>query len=153
MTHPSLEIRHATPEEIAQIAAIVNAAYTKWIDVIGGKPMPMTADYHALIAQQRVYSVRDGLELIAVLVIWQADDALYVDNLAVDPAHQGRGVGSQLLTFAERKAREMQLSKLTLCTNEKMTYNQAHYAKHGYFEIRRETTPNGRRAVWMQKQL
>lgn len=152
MTDP-FNIDMAVAEDSAEVAALVNAAYSKWIEVIGGIPMPMTADYDALIAQQCVYRVREGGALVGVLVIWREQDALYIDNLAVSPAQQGRGIGDQLLTFAEQKARELKLPMLTLLTNEKMLYNQTYYRKHGFMETRRETMPNGRRAVWMHKPL
>ena len=153
MTNPTFNVHPATADEAANIAALVNAAYSKWIDVIGGKPMPMTVDYAALIAKNCVYSVREEADLVAVLVIWPLDDALYIDNIAVAPTHQGRGIGDRLLAFAEQKARELKLDRLTLLTNEKMVSNQIYYRKHGYAELRREIMPNGRRAVWMQKDL
>ncbi|MBL8161167.1 MAG: GNAT family N-acetyltransferase [Anaerolineae bacterium] len=150
---PALTIQLAAPDEIREIQALVNAAYSKWIDVIGGKPRPMTADYGTLIAQQRVYAVREEAELVAILVMWQEDDALYIDNLAVAPAHQQQGIGDRLLLFAEQTAREMNLPALTLITNEKMLYNQAYYLKHGFVELRRETLATDRRIVRMQKLL
>jgi len=153
MADPSFSIQLAAPDAATEVAALVNAAYSKWVEVIGGKPMPMTADYGTLIAQQLVYCARDGQELVGVLVIWQSDDALYIDNVAVAPSQQGRGIGDKLLAFAEQKARDMGLRKLTLLTNEKMVYNQTYYLKHGYAETRRELMPNGRRAVWMHKLL
>ena len=45
------------------------------------------------------------------------------------------------------------LRLLRLLTNEKMEYNQNYYRKQGYSETHRETFPDGRRAVWMQKPL
>lgn len=153
MMNPKLDIQQATPAEMAEVVALVDAAYTKWIEVLGGKPMPMTTDYAPLIAQQYVYSIREGSELVAVLVIWPEEDTFYIDNIAVSPAHQGRGIGAQLMAFAEQQARALNLPRITLMTNIKMEYNQAYYIKHGYVEIHREVLPNGRIGVWMQKQL
>ena len=146
-------IQVATADETTEISDLVNRAYTKWIEVMGGKPRPMTADYNTLIAEQHVFSAREGTELVGVLVIWHIDDALYIDNLAVAPSHQGQGIGHKLLNFAEQKVRELNLNTLTLMTNVKMEYNQAYYRKYGFTETRREMMSNGRSVVWMAKQL
>jgi ribosomal protein S18 acetylase RimI-like enzyme len=153
MTHTPFDIQLATPNEAADVAALVDAAYSKWVEVIGGKPMPMLADYPALVDKGFVHTVHEAGILVGVLVIWQIDDALYIDNVAVHPDHQRRGIGDLLLAFTEQQARAMGLHKLTLLTNEKMESNQAYYLKHRYVETRRETLPNGRRAVWMHKAL
>jgi ribosomal protein S18 acetylase RimI-like enzyme len=153
MTPLNLNIQRATDDESPAVAALVNAAYSKWIEVIGRKPMPMLADYDALIARQCVYCAREGLVLVGVIVLWPADDSLYIDNIAVASKQQGRGVGDALLAFAEQQASALNLSRMTLLTHEKMLYNQDYYRKHGYTELRRETFPDGRSAVWMEKQL
>jgi ribosomal protein S18 acetylase RimI-like enzyme len=153
MNWTELDIRPASPDEVMQVAALVNAAYEKWIAVIGDKPRPMLADYDALTAQGRVYCVRHSDELAAVLVLWPVDGALYIDNLAVSPAHQKQGIGAHLLEFAESQARSLGLPLLRLCTNQKMLYNQAYYARHGFSETARESAPDGRHVVWMEKQV
>ena len=153
MTTPDFPIRLAIANEASEIAALVKAAYRKWVQVIGVEPMPMLADYGALIARNHVYCIREATGLVGIVVIWPVDDALYIDNIAVAPSQQRRGIGDRLLAFAEQKAHDMGLNKLTLLTNEKMVSNQIYYGKHGYVETRRETLPNGRRAVWMHKDL
>jgi ribosomal protein S18 acetylase RimI-like enzyme len=153
MSESPFNIQLATATEANDIAALVNAAYSKWIPITGTTPMPMLADYPALIAKNVVYAVREGNELVAALVIWQEDDALYIDNIAVHPEHQKRGIGDLLLSFAEEKARAMNLTKLSLMTNEKMESNQAYYRKHGYVEVDRYQFTENRRAVVMHKQI
>ena len=149
----SFEIELATTSDAATVAKLVDAAYSKWIPILGRKPTPMTANYEDLIALDRVYKVCEGIELIGVCVIWTEKDALYIDNLAVHPDHQGRGIGDSMLQFAELKARERDLNRLTLVTNEKMEYNQIYYRKHGFNELRRDPLPDGGRVVWMYKEL
>ncbi len=41
---------------------------------------------------------------------------LYVDDLVVDEARRGRGLGTQFLNYAEDQARQLGLSGLRLCT-------------------------------------
>ena len=50
----SLIIRPATLEDIAQIEAIVEAAYSPYIERIGRKPAPMLDDYASQVLARRV---------------------------------------------------------------------------------------------------
>jgi ribosomal protein S18 acetylase RimI-like enzyme len=153
MTDSPFNIQLATADDTDAVVALVNAAYSKWIPITGTTPMPMLTDYAPLIAQNYVHTLREGATLVGVLVIWQEDDALYIDNIAVHPNHQRRGIGDILLNFAEQKAREMNLTTMSLMTNEKMESNQAYYRKHGYVEVSRYQFAENRRAVVMHKQL
>lgn len=146
-------IRLALAGDTQAVKEVVDAAYSKWIPVIGVKPLPMLADYPALIQRGFVHVMIESERIIAVLVIWPLDDALYIDNVAVHPDHQRRGIADTLLTFAEQQARGAGFHLLRLVTNEKMVYNQAYYLRHGFAETRRDLTPDGRRVVWMHKSL
>jgi N-acetylglutamate synthase-like GNAT family acetyltransferase len=75
--------------------------------------------------------------IVGVLLIHDHADHLIIDNLAVEPATQGAGVGSELLRFAEQRARELRVAEVRLSTNEKMTENLAYYPHRGYLEIGR----------------
>ncbi|MBZ0286273.1 MAG: GNAT family N-acetyltransferase [Anaerolineae bacterium] len=147
------DIRLAKPDERETIAALVDAAYSKWIPVIGRKPMPMLADYEKLIADGVVYVFELDGQIIGVLVIWPVEDAMLIENICVMLDQQRGGIGRQLMDFAEQKAREAGLDLMRLYTNEKFEVNIAYYRKLGYVETRRETTADGRRAVWMHKHI
>ena len=59
-------------------------------------------------------------------------DEYYISNLGVHPSAQGQGIGSALLTFAEKAAMESGLSKTSLVVG---TYNQNAlrlYQRNGY---------------------
>src|SRR4051794_19928358 len=98
-------IRPAVPADEPAIAACVNAAYVHYIDRIGKPPAPMLADYGALIAQRVVYVLPGDAGLRGVLVAFPADGSLFIENVAVDPRHQGQGLGAHLMAFAEDLAR------------------------------------------------
>lgn len=146
-------IRLATTDEHEAVAAVVDAAYNKWIPVIGRKPMPMLADYEKLIGDGVVYVIAPEDDIIAVLVIWPVEDAMWIENICVHPEQQRGGVGRALMEFAETKARESDLKLMRLLTNQKFEVNIAYYLSLGYVETRRETTADGREAVWMHKNL
>jgi hypothetical protein len=56
------------------------------------------------------------------------------------------------MEFAELRARQLRLPRLTLYTHVVMTENQAIYAHLGYREVERRTT-NGYHRVYMEKPL
>ena len=144
-------IRPAEPADLAAVEEIVAKAYTPWIAVMAMKPIPMVADYGRLIADERVSVLENG-EIDAIIVLIPEQGALLVDNVAVRPDRQGRGLGRRLMTFAEHQARTLGLGSLRLYTNEKMLSNIALYTSLGYLETGRELL-NGRSVVLMRKDL
>jgi ribosomal protein S18 acetylase RimI-like enzyme len=81
-----------------------------------------------------------------------AEDHLFVDNVAVAPGQQGRGLGRELVAFAEEKAAEHGLPEVRLYTNEKMHENLDIYARLGFEETGRGLD-GGYRRVFMRKRL
>jgi ribosomal protein S18 acetylase RimI-like enzyme len=75
-----------------------------------------------------------------------------LENLAVRPSWQGRGVGSRLLALTEDEARRQGLAEIRLYTNEAMTENIAYYPRHGYVETHR-AEQDGFRRVFFSKRL
>jgi ribosomal protein S18 acetylase RimI-like enzyme len=132
-----IAIRPARPPEADAIEALVRAAYTHYVVRIGREPAPMTADYPALIEAGEVWVANDGNELVGVLVIRASGDALLLENVAVQPGDQRRGIGRALIAFAEQEARRRGLAKVSLYTHERMSENLAFYPRLGYVEIGR----------------
>jgi ribosomal protein S18 acetylase RimI-like enzyme len=77
---------------------------------------------------------------------------LLLENVAVLPTAQGRGIGSRLLALAEDQARGLRLCEIRLYTNEAMTENLAYYTRRGYAETHR-AEQDGFRRVFFRKQL
>ena len=147
-----VDIRPATSEDVAEVERVVAAAYEPWIPVIGGRPLPMEADYAGLVAAGKV-SVVDGQgALAAVLVLEPGPDHLLLENVAVDPAAQGRSLGSRLLAHTEDEARASGLPEVRLYTNVLMASNIAWYERHGFVRTSEDGTPT-RRRVWLTKRL
>ena len=144
-------LRRAVGVDAPLIEQLVIAAYSGYIDRIGMKPNPMLDDYSVLIAGDEVW-VLGSDPLDAVLVLVDRGAFLLIDNVAVRPDQQGRGLGGLLVRFAERRALESGLAEVRLYTNELMTENRARYAKWGYREVGRVSV-NGRHGVLMNKTL
>lgn len=144
-------IRLAEPDDRMVVQKIVDAAYDPWAEAIGVCPLPMEADYGELIAGGRVHVLENG-EVDGLIVLQTLDDVLLVENVAVRPDRQRRGLGRRLMAFAEFRARTLRLPALRLYTNEKMVSNIGLYESLGYRETGREAI-EGRHVVHMRKEL
>jgi ribosomal protein S18 acetylase RimI-like enzyme len=127
----------AGPADANAVTAVVRSAYAEYVERIGREPAPMTADHAALIAAGEVWVARDGADLVGVLVLRPDGPSLLLENVAVAPAHRGRGIGRALIGFAEERARAGGFAAVTLYTNERMTENLGMYPALGYAETGR----------------
>lgn len=145
-------IRPARPDEAFWVRALVRRAYALYIPRMGKEPAPMLADYGALIAEGQVHVLEEGGEAVALIVIYPKDDALFIENIAVDPVAQGKGHGRALLAFAEAEARRVGLKALRLYTNAAMTENLAFYPGRGFRETERREE-DGYKRVFFEKRV
>lgn len=144
--------RRATPQDAEALAGCVIAAYQHYIPRLGKPPAPMLADYPAAITHCQVWVVDNGGEIIGGLVLIPSGDYLLLDNVAVHPDHQGRGIGRALLELADAQAVAQAYGELRLYTHETMTENIALYTRLGWVETHREQQA-GYNRVFMRKQL
>jgi ribosomal protein S18 acetylase RimI-like enzyme len=130
-------IRRATEDDVARIVAIARGAYIKYVPKIGREPPPMLADFAAEVAASHVVVLEIGGTVQGYLISWPKLDAYFIDNIAVDPAHQGLGLGRRLIEYAVREAKGHSLPAIQLYTNSIMTENLAMYARIGFVETHR----------------
>jgi ribosomal protein S18 acetylase RimI-like enzyme len=128
----------------------VQRAYGHYVARIGMRPGPMDDDYAARVGEGRVWVAQADGEIAGLVVLIPHDDHLLVENVAVDPARQGQGIGRALLAHAERQAAQLGVPELRLYTHVKMTENRALYARLGYREVERRTE-SGFERVFMSK--
>lgn len=145
-------LRPATPHDVAAIEAIVEAAYSPYIERIGRKPGPMLEDYGRRVEGGGVHVLDNDGQIQGFIILQDTDSALLLDNLAVAPQAQGLGLGRVLMDFAERQAIDAGYSAIRLYTNEAMTENLALYTRRGYVESHR-AEEQGLRRVYMAKPL
>lgn len=144
--------RAATKEDVPRIEALVKAAYAKWVPVIGREPVPMTADYGLAVRTHRFDLLeRDGALVALVETIPRADH-LWIENLAVSPAHHGQGLGRRMLRHAEDVARTLGHPTVRLATNQAFAGNVAFYRRAG-FVVEREEPFRGGVGVYLAKTL
>jgi GNAT superfamily N-acetyltransferase len=132
-----VRIRPAEPDDIVTIGEIVQRAYGVYIERIGMRPGPMDDDYGDQVRRGLVHVAEDGEALVGLIVLVEDGGRLVIENVAVDPARQGEGIGRRLLEFAEQTARRAGIGTVALYTHEKMSENIALYARLGYEEDER----------------
>jgi GNAT superfamily N-acetyltransferase len=147
---PVLTIRLAGPGDADALRGIAAEAYRHYVPRIGREPAPMTTDYgQAVRVGQAWVAAADG-PIEGFIILIEKPGYLLLDNVAVRPAAQGRGIGGRLLAVAEDQARSRGLSEIRLYTNEAMTENLRYYARRGYTETHR-AEQDGYRRVFFRK--
>jgi ribosomal protein S18 acetylase RimI-like enzyme len=112
----------------------------------------MLADFAAEIAADHVSVIETDGAIDGYMIAWREIDGYFIDNIAVDPARQGEGLGRQLIDHAIREAKHHRLSALRLYTNAAMTENLSMYTHMGFVETHR-ATENGFHRVFMRLTL
>ena len=151
--NPQPQIRRATLDDAGAIAALTDAAYTKFIPRIGRKPLPMTADYAKMIAENPVWLLTQEDQAIGVIVLIHEPEQMLIYSVAIHPAHQKQGLGRRLLAWAETQALEHGYTSIRLYTNARFEENIQLYEQIGYAETGREPMGNGSTVVYMAKPL
>src|SRR4051812_33074555 len=98
-------IRPAAVDDQPIIETIIRQAYGVYVERIGKPPGPMLDDYGKLIRSGAVHVWIGSDDEVAGLIVLQGkSDHLLLDNVAVNPPHQGKGIGRELIAFAECEA-------------------------------------------------
>jgi GNAT superfamily N-acetyltransferase len=153
-------IRQASAADLPAVRELTRQAYARYLERMDVLPAPVRNDYEAEAAAGQIWVVNLGEPtgktgapaLAGLIVLIEAGDSLLIENVAVNPAAQGMGLGRRLMEFAEVQARARGLGRMTLYTHEVMTENLAIYSHLGYRETRRAQQGVYRR-VFMEKRL
>jgi ribosomal protein S18 acetylase RimI-like enzyme len=138
-----LIFRRAGESDVETVRALTHGAYAKWVPVIGRRPKPMNTDYeHAVRTHVIELAYVDG-ELAGLIEIIPAADHLLLENIAVAPVHQRKGIGHRLMAHVEAMARARGLRQVRLYTNKAFTTNLDFYQKLGYTLEREEPIKGG----------
>jgi ribosomal protein S18 acetylase RimI-like enzyme len=145
-----LAIRLARDSEAEAVRHLVLDAYGHYVARIGKPPGPMLDDYAQRIAQGQVSVIEEDGRLLGILVLEEEPDAILLDNIAILPAAQGRGLGRALVAHAEAETRRRGRTQLRLYTHVLMVENIGLYARLGFRETGR-VSEKGFERVYMVK--
>jgi ribosomal protein S18 acetylase RimI-like enzyme len=148
----AVTLRPAVLEDASAIRELTRSAYAKWVAVIGREPRPMTADYAEAVRKHRIDLLYVGGVLAALIEMIPGTDHLLIENVAVSPRFQGRGLGRKLMVHAERVAASLGHDEARLYTNKLFAENVQLYSKLGY-RVDREEEFTGGIVVHMSKSV
>ncbi len=143
-------LRRATAADLPAIKAIIDAAYAKYLTRMDKRPAPMFRDYGPSVEDGTTWVA--GSPVMAVITLYPREGHLLVENIAIHPAAQGRGLGRALMEFAEQEAARSGFTRMALVTHEAMTENQTIYGRLGYTEVDRRAE-DGYRRIYLEKPL
>jgi GNAT superfamily N-acetyltransferase len=152
MNTSSPELRPANPQDAGAVRDLVRAAYAKWIAVLGREPLPMKADYERAVREHQIDVLSIDGKMVGLIETMLRSDHLWIENIAVRPDCQGKGLGQRLLMHAERKAAAAGHAEIRLLTSAAFDSNVALYTRLGYFVDKREPFMGGT-TVYMSKKL
>ncbi|AMJ72212.1 GCN5 family acetyltransferase [Enterobacter cloacae] len=141
----NIYIRPTTSDDVAALPAIERAAGERFRD---DPDLAWLADGEVISAEQHLDYAERGLSWLALandrpvgFILTEAHpSSLFIVELSVDLAWQGKGIGRQLIARAADHARKLGLTSLTLTTFRNVPWNAPFYARMG-FEMMMTLTP------------
>ncbi|MEM7211331.1 MAG: nucleotidyltransferase family protein [Pseudomonadota bacterium] len=116
----------------------------------------LDADALAQKAQEETcFLAHDGRQITGCVFCKREGDQFYVGKLAVDPVHQGKGIGKALMARIETEASRLGCSALSLDTRIELTENHEAFAKLGFTKTGQSSHPGFDRptSIRMQRLL
>ena len=130
-------IRKATSFDIQEIETCAVTAYTLYVERIGREPAPMVANFAASIGKGHLYVAQEDNQIVGFVVFYPQQDHVHLENVAVTPGFQNRGIGTRLIRFVEQQAQQDGYTRVELYTNARMTENLELYPRLGYEQFDR----------------
>ena len=129
--------RPALPTDDACCRMIAEAAYLPYLDRMDRKPAPMNANYKNHIKNDQVFVIEysQTAQVIAFSVIVIKNKIYWLENIAVSPQYQKRGIGKMILFEVEQWLSQRTRS-YQLYTNVVMHENIEWYKKQGFIQLR-----------------
>lgn len=162
-TDPVIEgarVRAATLADASAVAALVRAAFATQVGLVDPPPSALSVDAETIAAQISsgggFVVEQDGAILASCLFARhpvEADGALHIARLAVDPSHRRRGLAKALLARIAREASERGLSRLTLSTRLALESNRRLFESAGFREIARHAHPGHAEPTFMDMEM
>ena len=98
----------------------------------------MEVNYASEIQNFPVWVVEVDDRIVGGLVMAFGRLSASVENIAVDPAFQGKGIGGKLMRYAESRARERKCQELHLHSDTRLVETISLYRHLGWEEVDRD---------------
>jgi ribosomal protein S18 acetylase RimI-like enzyme len=131
-----MRIRAATISDLAEVVACEDLAFPRFdLHSRAGDPKPDN-NLEPQIREGSVHVIGLPTRILGYISVSANPDHLFVSAIGVLPELQGRGLGSQLLAFAEKMTLRLRLPSLKLFTDGSIANNRF-YRCRGYRETDR----------------
>jgi len=148
-----MHIELATPQDAEAILQLQYAAYQSEAAIYDDPFIPpLTQTLDQLSAQFLTHTFLkatiDG-RLVGSVRGQRVGETGYIGRLVVDPAHQGRGIGSQLMALIETALAPVE--RYELFTGDRSTRNIELYQRLGYQPVRSERLNDRVTMLYLEK--
>ena len=131
-------IRPAKIEDADSLGMCMQAAYSPYLLRLGVQSLPpMEADYRDEIDSYPCWVVEADGRIVGGLIMTLDTERAGIANIAVDPQYQGRGIGGELMRFAESRARQAGYREIHLATHALLSENISLYRHFGFHQCGR----------------
>lgn len=127
-----LTLQRAGSGDFEPLLALQRGAYARNRPLLGVEPLPLLADYVAILRDMEVWVARASGKLAGALILEPRAEDLLLWSIATDPAAQRSGLGRALLDATEMRARQLGLSVVRLYTGARLQHLIDWYGRHGY---------------------
>ena len=138
------DIRRATPEDAATIAALIHEAFAPFEAQYTAEAFAYTTPPADVIsgrfAEGPIWIAVDGDLIVGTVSGLPEPDRFYIRSMAIKPRAQRLGIGQRLLETLEAFARDAEYKKLYLYTTFVLPAAKRLYERNGFYVLR-ETSP------------
>ena len=129
--------RLARDADLRLLAAIEDAGDRLFAQRFGGLDWPPASSGEERAAEPGILLVAaaDDGTVVGFSHVLELDGHWHLEQIAVDPTHGRRGIGSQLLEATHDELAQRGVSEVTLRTYADVPWNGPCYAQHGYVEL------------------
>jgi predicted N-acetyltransferase YhbS len=145
-----IDFRLARPDEIDTIRALERASAQRFVGLMDAlaadepSPAPVLA---ARIERGGLVVAAKGETIVGFVMFRPLEDRLYVEQLDVLPAFEGRRIGAALLDATAERARAAGLAGLSLSTFREVAWNAPYYRRLGFVAVVDDALTPGMREI------
>lgn len=156
MSEPRVvRVRTATPDDAPRIAELLHAFNTEFDSETPGVEV-LTRRLRALLAGPSTFAVLGGEPAVGVALVtvrpnvWSDGPVALLDEMYVDPAERGGGLGSEILRGMVEACQRLGVAEIEINVDESDADAMRFYERHGF---RGADPDTGERAYYFSRTL
>ncbi|MGY5880108.1 MAG: GNAT family N-acetyltransferase [Candidatus Thorarchaeota archaeon] len=157
MTLP-IKFETAVDSDLDEILSLINTLNREWFSKIipqeyYQEPFLTRKQLDEMATYMEFFVHRKEGQIIAMGSFGSRDkETAWIPLMHVHSKYQRKGIGSSLMRFLEKKAKDLNLTKVHLETDSDAVWAVNFYKKHGYSIFKKDKNPWGYH-IWLEKAL